>query len=355
MLTIERRGWRGSMAGVVAVIATVIAVIVPISASGASVRHTAATKAGTGGPRVIIDTDLSKWWDDASTIGIANVLHDEGELRLLGIVSDVPNTVAVAALDAINTAYGHPKIPLGAMAGSDADTFDHGYTDELVSQLPHSVKDSSDVPEAVVLYRRLLASQPDHSVTIVSIGGYTNLAGLLSSKPGQGSPLTGRKLIAKKVKRMVIEDGFFPSNDTAPAYTNQKIDLAAATEVLSGEGWPTPMAWVDGQPGIAARVGGGLCTEVDAKHPMRIVYETLFGCGEPMDGNWDAPTLVYAIDGATTVFSELGQGGAAAINPAGGLVWRIPSARVGDVYVHSADQDALNARIDELLVVAAHA
>jgi hypothetical protein len=83
---------------------------------------------------------------------------------------------------------------------------------------------------------------------------------------------------------------------------------------------------------------------------MRVVYENLFDCGEPMDGNWDAPTLVYAIDGPTTVFEELGQGGAATINPAGGLVWRIPSDREGDVYVHAADQEALNARIDELLV-----
>ncbi|MSO80014.1 MAG: hypothetical protein EXQ79_10500 [Acidimicrobiia bacterium] len=335
---------RGSVRRCAFAILAVITTVAVLPATGFAAKKT------NTGPRIIIDTDLSKWWDDASTIGIANVLHNQGDLRLLGIVSDVPNDAAVAALDAINTAYGNPKIPLGAMAGSDADTFDHGYTDALVDELPHSVKDSSDVPEAVVLYRKLLAKQPDHSVTIVSIGGYTNLAGLLNSKPGQGSKLDGRKLIAKKVERMVIEDGFFPSTEKAPAYTNQKIDLAAATEVLSGDGWPTPMAWVDGQPGIAARVGGALCTTVDAKHPMRIVYENLFGCAEPGDGNWDAPTLIYAIDGPTTVFTELGQGGAAAINGAGGLVWVIPSTRSGDVYVHSADQDALNARIDELLV-----
>ncbi len=345
MVTTERvRSGRGSVRLTAVTILAVITTVAVLPAAGF------AAKKANDGPRIIIDTDLSKWWDDVSTIGIANVLRNQGKLQLLGIVSDVPNDIAVAALDAVNTGYGNPKIPLGAMAGSDADTFDHGYTDALVSQLPHSVKDSSDVPDAVVLYRKLLAKSPDHSVTIVSIGGYTNLAGLLNSKPGQGSKLDGRKLITKKVERLVIEDGFFPSTEKAPAYTNQKIDLAAATEVLSGEGWPTPMTWVDGQPGIAARVGGTLCTTVDAKHPMRVAYEALFGCEEPGDGNWDAPTLLYAIDGPTTVFEELGQGGAAIINPAGGLVWRIPSDRVGDIYVHSIDQDALNARIDELLV-----
>ena len=122
-----------------------------------------------GAPRVIIDTDLSRWWDDASTIGLANVLHQRGKIRLLGIVSNVPNAVAVAAIDAIDTAYGHGDIPLGAVAGSKADSFQHGYTDELVRRLPNSVRDQRDVPTAVALYRRLLAKQPDHSVTIVSV------------------------------------------------------------------------------------------------------------------------------------------------------------------------------------------
>jgi hypothetical protein len=38
---------------------------------------------------VIIDTDLSRWWDDATAIGLANVLQNRGEVRILGIVSDV--------------------------------------------------------------------------------------------------------------------------------------------------------------------------------------------------------------------------------------------------------------------------
>ena len=156
-----------------------------------------ATGAGAGTekapPRVIIDTDLSKWWDDATVMGMVNVLHERGELRLLGIVSDVPNPTAVAALDAINTAYGHPNIPLGALAGSEADSFDHGYTDVVATTLPHSVDDHTDVPEAVALYRKLLAKSPDGSVTIVSLGGYTNVAGLLESTRGQGSKLDGAR------------------------------------------------------------------------------------------------------------------------------------------------------------------
>ncbi|HEY0521508.1 MAG TPA: nucleoside hydrolase, partial [Ilumatobacteraceae bacterium] len=208
------------------------------------------------GPSVIIDTDLSRWWDDVTAIGIANVLQQQGALNVLGIVSDVRNPIAVAAIDAIDTAYGHADIPLGAVAHSDADTAAHGYTDVLARRLPHSVGGSGDVPEAVDLYRQLLGRQPDHSVTIVALGAYTNLAGLLASS-------TGRALVTDKVTRLVIMDGLFPGG-IGPV-TNQKLDLAAARTVVAGgtdaAPWPTPIAWVDGLDGISTRVGGTLCTK----------------------------------------------------------------------------------------------
>src|SRR5262249_48359768 len=163
-----------------------------------------------------------KWWDDVTALGIANVLETRGKIKLLGVVSDVPNPIAVAAIDAINTGYHHADTPIGAVVGSDGGTFDHGYTDALVAKLPHSVHDSRVVPAAVALYQRLLKQAPDQSVTIASLGGYTNLAGLLQA-PG------GRKLIMQKVRRLVILDGIFP--DGVGPVTNQLIDPAAANAV----------------------------------------------------------------------------------------------------------------------------
>jgi Inosine-uridine preferring nucleoside hydrolase len=333
----------GPLRGAAAVVAAVVSVaVVPVSAPAGGSTGTKSL------PRVILDTDLSRWWDDASTVGLANVLHERGKLRLLAIVSNVPNATAVAAIDAINTAYGNGDIPIGAVARSDADTFQHGYTDEVVRRLPNSVRNHEDVPGAVALYRRLLKKQPDNSVTIVSVGGYTNLAGLLESTRGQGSPLDGRALVTKKVKRLVQMDGIFPNG--GPAFTNQKIDLESASTVVGGDGWPTPIAWVDGLGGIETKVGGTLCSSATPKHPMRIVYEVLFDCGPPGDGNWDAPTLLYAIGDRPVVFTEKGQGGAAVFNEQGGLSWASSSSRPDDVYVHVVDQPALNQRIDELLV-----
>jgi hypothetical protein len=322
------------------------------SAKSASRRGPSTTSAPTAsaqaasatGPRVIIDTDLSRWWDDATAIGIANVLERQGAVNVLGIVSDIRNPVAVAAIDAIDTAYGHAAIPLGAVAHSDANTAPHGYSDELARRLPHAVRGSDDVPEGVSLYRQLLARQPERSVTIVSIGAYTNLAGLIASPDG-------RRLVTEKVKRLVIMDGLFPGG-LGPV-TNQKLDLAAARAVVAGRTgaapWPTPIAWVDGLDGIATRVGGTLCARTAANNPMRIVYQDLFGCGPVGDGDWDGPTLLFALGQVPRAFSELGRGGAAVLNGQGGLSWQGRSSRRQDFYVHVVDQRMLNQRIERLL------
>ena len=335
MATIEREHRRVTSTAAVVVAAALLAIASagcgndaqgsaprrgPTTTTGRSTTNEPAPRAT--GPSVIIDTDFSRWWDDATVIGMANVLQDQGAMHVLGIMTDVPNPVAVAAIDAIDTAYGHDDIPLGAVAHSDADTARHGYTDVLVRKLPHSVRNSADVPEAVALYRQVLARQPDHSVTIVSLGAYTNLAGLLTA-PG------GRALITAKVKRLVVMDGVFPGG-LGPV-TNQKLDLAAARTVVAGgpgaDPWPTPIAWIDGLDGIGTRVGGTLCAKVPADHPMRIVYEDLFGCGPVGDGDWDAPALLFAIGEVPHVFSVLGRGGAAVINVQGGLSWQATSPR----------------------------
>jgi hypothetical protein len=312
-----------------------------------SISSASGQTTSSGPQRIIIDTDLSLWWDDATAIGMANVLQQRGKVDLLAVMSDVRNPIAAAALDAMDTFYGHKRIPIGAVADSSANTAPHGYSDLLAERLPHAIRNSSEAQQAVPLYRRVLAAQPNHSVTVVSIGGDTNLAGLLRSHPGQGSSLSGRALVANKVKRLVIEDGLFPIG--GPPFTNERLDIAATQFLVGTRGWPTAIVWVDGYTGINTKVGGNLCSSVPQKNPMRIVYSKLFNCGPPGDGDWDGPTLLYAAGGADDAFSVLGQGGAAVINSKGGLSWGSGANHPQEVYIHIANQTELNARINSLI------
>jgi hypothetical protein len=303
--------------------------------------------ANAGRQRIIIDTDLSLWWDDATAVGMANVMEQRDRVDLLAVMSDIRNPAAAAALNAINTYYGHPRIPIGVVNDSTANTAAHGYSDILAEQLPHAIRNSSQAQPAVELYRRVLAAQPDHSVTVVAIGGDTNLAALLRSGSAQGRSPSGRTLVATKVRRLVIEDGLFPTG--GPPFTNERIDIPATTFLVGPKGWPTPIAWVDGFAGVGTKVGADLCASVPRKNPMRIVYSKLFNCGPPGDGDWDGPTLLYAVEGSAGVFSVLEQGGAAVINSKGGLSWGPGAGHPPEVYVHVANQTALNARINSLI------
>ena len=77
---------------------------------------------------------------------------------------------------------------------------------------PSNIKNYSQVPSAVEVYRSVLAQQPDSSVTISSIGFLTNLDDLLASGPDQHSPLSGPALVAAKVKSIVVMGGNYPSS-----------------------------------------------------------------------------------------------------------------------------------------------
>lgn len=71
----------------------------------------------------------------------------------------------------------------GAYKG-DFDSFLLGpYVDDLVASFPSPIKNRSQVPDAVALYRETLAKQQNDSVVIASIGFTTNLHPLLQSKP----------------------------------------------------------------------------------------------------------------------------------------------------------------------------
>jgi hypothetical protein len=129
---------------------------------GPSRRHdtaSVATPAPRHVPRLIVDTDLGLWWDDAAALGVVNVLARRGAVQLLAVVSDVPDRLAVAAIDAIDIYYGNADVPVGAVAGSSADTAAHGYVDALVERLPHSVRSSSDAPAAVRRTWRVVRSR----------------------------------------------------------------------------------------------------------------------------------------------------------------------------------------------------
>ncbi|MCU0983274.1 MAG: nucleoside hydrolase [Pirellulaceae bacterium] len=189
--------------------------------------------------RVILDTDVDQDCDDIGALFVLHGAVELGEVRLLATMGCTSSDAIAPCLDAINTWFGRPEIPVGTL--KDRGFLAHtGFADELIRRYPHRFPSGRDYPDAVALYRRVLSKQPDGSVVVVAVGPLRNLANLLRSHPDDASPLDGRALVAKKVKRLDVMGGTYPPFANAKeAEWNFKQDPASAGLVCST--WPTPV------------------------------------------------------------------------------------------------------------------
>ncbi len=260
--------------------------------------------------RVILDTDFAPDVDDAGALGVLHALADAGEVEILAVM--VSNTGAAPsdrAIDAINTFYGRPDIPIGVVAGA-APARPSGYVDRVAAGFPNDVREP---PAAVDLYRQILAQEPDGSVTILSIGYLTNLEALLSSSPDAASASPGDLLVEQKVVRWVAMGGAYPDSIIHPvgAEFNFEEDVTAAVNTVTE--WPTPAVFVGWELGDLVLTGSTLLTDTPPENPVRESY-LVFNGGQA-HRSWDLIATLVAVRGTAGLFdvctgrNVIGQGG----------------------------------------------
>ena len=155
--------------------------------------------------------------DDVGALCVAHALADRGEVELLATVHDAGVPQGIGGVSVLNRYYNRAALPLGAFKGRFGRTpggngWVHGpYLSSLLQRWPAVVQNSSEVHDAVAIYRRVLAAAADGSVVIACIGFPTNLALLLRSPADAHSYLGGMELVALKVRRVVYQGGHFPS------------------------------------------------------------------------------------------------------------------------------------------------
>lgn len=252
---------------------------------------------------VIFDTDLGFDADDAGALAVLHALADRGEAELLATVTVVGDPQSAGALDVINTYYGRPNTPVGAMQGArwpDARPYwfetDTDFLAPLVREYESNVKHKSDVPGAVPLYRQTLAAQPDGSVTVVAVGFAQNLANLLASPADSFSPLSGRALVAKKVKRLVYMGSMLePTRPDFNLGDGPYHDGRAAQRVVTR--WPTEIVFVNAEIGRDIKTGSGLRAQLP-ENPVARAYDLYPGVnGDGERASWDLTAVLYAVRG----------------------------------------------------------
>jgi inosine-uridine nucleoside N-ribohydrolase len=184
--------------------------------------------------RLIFDTDLESDVDDAGTVALLHALADRGEVKLLAMGISSRHPSSAPCLDALNTYYGRGDIPIGILKGEGGDNGSK-YAQTIAKEFPHDLASVEEAPSATSLYRRVLASQPDRSVVIVTVGFLTNVRNLLASGPDDASKLSGEQLVQRKVKAWVCMGGAgtrrrrcTPCGDSAAVWTSSGTYTVAA-------------------------------------------------------------------------------------------------------------------------------
>ena len=170
-----------------------------------------------GVPLVVLDTDLGSSTDDLFALQMLYRYLDQGRCKLLGVVVDRMSEENAAIADVMNTYYGHSEIPIGLERKGivnpdvwiDYSNLPSYRNDDGTLMFDRSMADYSSVPDGWKLYRQLLAQQPNHSVSIVSIGFLSCLAQLLKSEGDIYSPLNGVELVRQKVRCAYVMGGNF--------------------------------------------------------------------------------------------------------------------------------------------------
>jgi len=198
-------------------------------------------------PAIIFDTDIGNDIDDAEALDLLFKYLDEGKIDLLGICLNKTGDATVKYVDIMQTWYGHQDVPLGLIrtdkpTGWIADSCYTGRVGNLKDENGNDLFQTSGIvadslPEAYRLYRKLLSEAEDNSVTILSVGFFSNLALLMESQSDDISPLSGMELISAKVNKLVIMAGRF---DVEVPEFNVQVDIPSSQKIFST--WPTEMA-----------------------------------------------------------------------------------------------------------------
>ena len=84
--------------------------------------------AGMAAPvKIIFDTDIGNDVDDVLALSVLHALQSRGECELLAVTITKPDELAGPFVDAVNTFYGRPAIPIG---------FTHSGAQERAQQVP---------------------------------------------------------------------------------------------------------------------------------------------------------------------------------------------------------------------------
>ena len=298
--------------------------------------------------KVIFDSDMAPDFDDVGAITILHALAAKGECEILATVASDGYDKTAPTLEVFNRYFGKPDIPVGA-PGKEAPVIasSNHWNDSLIVKYLPQKKTNADYPSATEVYRKVLAKQPDRSVVIVTVGFATNLAELLKSGPDKFSPLSGKNLVAKKVKKWVAMAGVFPEGWEF----NVKEDTSSSIYAYSN--WPTPILFSGFEIGVKIMTGSKVAAKGSENSPVHWAYKY---CLETYDkkptltrNSWDHTAVLCAVRDPEDYFYVVGNG-TFVCNPDGSNNWDPNKKSNHSFLVHKYPYQKIANILDDLML-----
>ncbi|OCL02566.1 inosine/uridine-preferring nucleoside hydrolase [Glonium stellatum] len=305
---------------------------------------------------LIIDTDIFSDVDDAGALLLASTLK---AVDLLAVNVNVPSSYSVLAASAILAHYGHPNVPIGIRRPVTNDTFLDTQTYELgeyTSKVAYHWSNGTlawgnaeRAWDPVQLYRKTLADKEDRSLTIVSIGFFENLYGLLTSTADDYSPLSGPELIAAKVSELVVMGGGYP---TGYEYNFHGSNATLAAHVVNN--WEGRITFSGFELGKNVISGARFSVEGPANDPVRAAYRWHSGCNASRY-SWDPLTVLYASHGLGNMFEYGNKYGYNHVFPNGSNEWVHDGSKTNQHWLRlKVDNETAGRELDNLFLEGAN-
>jgi inosine-uridine nucleoside N-ribohydrolase len=253
--------------------------------------------------KIIFDTDMGPDYDDVGALAFLHAMADSGKVEILATVASNKHELVAPSINVINTYFGRSELPVGApkTAGVNLGSSQH-WADSIVAKYPHTIKSTSESANAVDIYRKILASQPDKSVTIVTVGFLTNLNNLLKSEPDGNSPFSGKELVIRKVSRLVSMAGKFPEGKEF------NVDMDSVSSKFVYENWPGEVIFTGFEIGSQIHTGLKLIKSDIKNSPVKDVFRISIPLSEE-DKNgrmsWDETAVLIGVYGTDGFFDTV--------------------------------------------------
>jgi inosine-uridine nucleoside N-ribohydrolase len=254
---------------------------------------------------LILDTDIGPDYDDVGAVALLHAFADANEVEILATISCNTFETTVPSLSVLNTYFNRPDVPVGITKASLPNKkCDQQWAEFINAKYPHALKSNEQAEEAVSLYRKILSEQLDQSVTIVTIGFFTNLANLLNSKPDEFSPLNGKELVTLKVKQLISMAASLGKDGKGGHEFNVVVDAAASRKVFTE--WPTLIVLSGFDVGEKILTGTRLIHNKSIQNsPVKDAYEVALKKDKNTKGrnSWDQTAVLAAVRGLDPYFS----------------------------------------------------